>query len=181
MLAASLPSKKAAGGLCMLSLGLMNIFAGFFVPERSIPWPWKVLYYISPSRFGLRAAMTRQFYCEMSCYSSLQDPAHTFSCSSASMLNITSLAQPPYNAKGPGCNLVYDTAGGIARVMGAEWAAANLGTKMPWRVTVWDYFSMTSGSRIEDEWTFVYIMIGMIFGFKLIMLRQLYLIRSKKV
>jgi hypothetical protein len=180
MLAAALPSKKAAGGLCMLSLGLMNIFAGFFVPERSIPWPWKVLFYISPSRFGLRAAMTRQFYCDVSCFSSMQTAPNTFACNSPALVNLTSLSEPPFNAKGPGCNLVYDTAGGIARVAGTEWVVANLGAKVPWRVTVWDYFTTTTGSKIEDEWTFVYIMIGMVFGFKLIMLRQLFLMRNKR-
>ena len=54
--------------------------------------------------------------------------------------------------------------------MGADWAAANIGAKPPYRLTVWDYFSITTGSYEQDVWAFTGVMAAFAVGFKLITL-----------
>ena len=48
-------------------IGSMNAYAGFFVPVQDLPWPWKILYYINPARFGIQSLATPQFWCSQSC------------------------------------------------------------------------------------------------------------------
>jgi hypothetical protein len=54
--------------------------------------------------------------------------------------------------------------------MGADWAQANIGMKAPYRLTVWDYFSITTGSSEQDVWNFAWILAAFAIGFKLITL-----------
>jgi ABC-type multidrug transport system ATPase subunit len=46
------PTAGQAEALYATTGGLMNLFAGFFMPVDLIPWPWKLFYYIDPARFG---------------------------------------------------------------------------------------------------------------------------------
>ncbi len=59
----------------------------------------------------------------------------------------------------------------VARTMGNDWVLANLGTSAPpYKLTVWDFFSINTGSRVEDVWSYTWIVIGFIVGFKVITL-----------
>jgi hypothetical protein len=146
----------------------MNLFAGFFMPERAIPWPWKLFYYISPARYGLKSSMPPQFFCSLTCFKASQDPAKMFDCNGPAMAGVKSLANAPYNATGPGCSLMQDWTGAVARAMGPEWTQANLNVTAPYRVTVWDYFYITTGSYENEVWPFTWVMIGFAGAFLLI-------------
>jgi hypothetical protein len=59
----------------------------------------------------------------------------------------------------------------VLRTKGNEWTMANLGiSQAPYKLTVWDYFSVTTGSYVEDVWTYTWILIGFAVGFKMITL-----------
>ncbi len=148
--------------------GTMNLFAGFFMPERAIPWPWKLFYYISPARYGLKSTMPRQFYCTLTCFFTEQKAGQKLDCNSPATAGVSSLAEAPYKGEGPGCSLMDDWTGAVARAMGGNWTADNLGVAPPYRVTVWDYFSITTGSYENEVWPFTWVMIGFVAAFLMI-------------
>jgi hypothetical protein len=113
MMGAVLPTARGAGLFVGGFMGIMDLFTGFWLPERAIPWPWRLFYYILPARYALKAAMPPQFYCSMSCFASLQDPARPVVCNGAGSENVTSLVQAPYYAKGPGCSIMEDWSGQV--------------------------------------------------------------------
>lgn len=65
MISALLPTTEMASLLTGASMGILNFYSGFFVAESSVPWPWRVLFYLSPSRIGLKAIMPPQFFCDL--------------------------------------------------------------------------------------------------------------------
>ena len=62
-----LPSSGQAEALYATLGGIFNLFAGFFMPVDKIPWPWKVIYYVDPARFGVQSLSPAQFWCTHSC------------------------------------------------------------------------------------------------------------------
>ena len=62
-----LPSAGAAESMYATAGGVLNLYAGYFLPVQQIPWPWKVLYYSCPARFGVQALTPWQFWCSHSC------------------------------------------------------------------------------------------------------------------
>ncbi|EKX34927.1 hypothetical protein GUITHDRAFT_48863, partial [Guillardia theta CCMP2712] len=53
MLSALLPSVHTASLAAGPTVGMMVLFCGFFMPESAIPYPWRILYYAFPARYGL--------------------------------------------------------------------------------------------------------------------------------
>ncbi len=113
MMSALLPTTRAASLAVGATIGTMNLFSGFFMPESSIPWPWKLFYYILPARYGLKAGMPRQFYCSMSCFATMQGADQVFNCNGPAAVNVQSLSQAPFHAEGPGCSLMEDWSGQV--------------------------------------------------------------------
>ena len=62
-----LPSAGAAESMYATAGGVLNLYAGYFMPVQKIPWPWKLFYYIDPARFGVQALTPLQFWCSHSC------------------------------------------------------------------------------------------------------------------
>lgn len=188
MLSALLPTTQAATLLSGASLGIMNMYSGFFMPESAIPWPWKLFFYVSPARFGLKATMPPQFYCSLSCFADKQDPAMPISCNGLESEHIRSLADAPFNGSGPGCALMTDATGVIGQMLGLESVAKNLGVSAmtesghlpPIRLTVWDYWSVTTESSKDDVWSFTAGMVGFLLAFRLITLLAIIFLKHVK-
>eukprot|EP00961_Rhodomonas_salina_P271563 3669240-Rhodomonas_salina.1 len=190
MLSALLPTTQAASLLAGASMGMMNLYAGFFMPESAIPWPWKLLFYISPARFGIKATMPSQFYCSLSCFADEQDGPESMpiDCNGPGSEDIRSLADAPFDGSGPGCALMTDATGVLGQRLGLEYVAKNLGVTPvgdsgrlpPLRVTVWDYWSITTESSYDDVWTYTFGLIGFLVAFRFITLLALTYLKHVK-
>jgi hypothetical protein len=80
----------------------------------SNPSPPQLIFYVSPARFGLKAAMPKQFYCSASCLKGVN--GGSIDCNSASFAATTSLNDS--GGYGPGCSLMWDRTGAVFRKMG---------------------------------------------------------------
>lgn len=188
MLSALLPTTQAASLLTGASMGTMNLYSGFFMPESTIPWPWKLLFYISPARFGLKATMPSQFYCSLSCFADQQDGSMPIECNGPGSESIRSLADAPFNGSGPGCALMTDSTGVIGQTFGLEYVAENLGVSPmgdsgrlpPLRLTVWDYWSKTTESSRDDVWEYTGGLLGFLVAFRIITLLALTYLKHVK-
>jgi len=169
MISALLPTTRAATLLTSALIGILNMYSGFFMPESAIPWPWKLFFYVSPARFGLKATMPSQFYCDQSCLRTWDDSVN---CQSGSLSTLSDIG-----ANGPGCSLITDRSGAMVQKMGQEWIMANIGKPPPYQVTVWDYFSVTTESNVGDVWDYTWGMVGFMAAFKLITLLALLFLR----
>jgi len=166
MISALVPTTKQASLAVGASVGILNLYAGFFMPESAIPWPWKLFYYISPARFGLKATMPPQFYCSKSC---VAEDANYVACFGLDMPEgLTSLHSQ--GAWGPGCNVMADITGQVAYKKGADWVETNLGARgrMPAMLTVWDYWRITTESVYEDCWSYTLALVGFAVAFRII-------------
>eukprot|EP00961_Rhodomonas_salina_P126509 1704534-Rhodomonas_salina.1 len=158
------------------------------MPESAIPWPWKIFFYISPARFGLKATIPAQFYCSLSCFADEQDGAMQIDCNGAGSETIRSLADAPFNGSGPGCALMTDSTGAIGQTLGLDYVARNLGVtaigdseRLPAiRLTVWDYWSKITESSRDDVWSFTAGLVGFIIAFRIITLLALTYLKHLK-
>eukprot|EP00960_Hanusia_phi_P069405 767083-Hanusia_phi.AAC.13 len=177
LLAALLPSAQTASLVAGPTVGIMVLFCGFFMPVSVIPWPWKIFYFAFPARYGLKAAMPPQFYCSSSCVRERQGSA-PFSCDDASMSNVSSLAASPWGGWGPGCSLIIDRTRQVRASKGAAWEEANLGGgEEAHRMTVWDYWSITTESSRHDVSLFIGVLAVYVVGFRLLTLLALKYLR----
>jgi len=166
MISALVPTTKQASLAVGSLIGTLNLYSGFFMPESAIPWPWKLFYYISPARFGLKATMPPQFYCSKSC---VAEDANYVACFGLDMPEgLTSLHSQ--GAWGPGCNVMADITGQVAYKKGADWVETNLGARgrMPAMLTVWDYWRITTESVYEDCWSYTLALVGFAVAFRII-------------
>eukprot|EP00961_Rhodomonas_salina_P038766 521074-Rhodomonas_salina.2 len=158
------------------------------MPESAIPWPWKLFYYISPARFGLKAVTPPQFYCDLSCFADAQDASMPIDCNGAGSENIRSLADAPFNGSGPGCALMTDATGVVGHTLGLEYVTKNLGVsavgdseRLPAvRMTVWDYWSKTTESSNDDVWAFTLGLIGFLLAFRVVTLLAITFLKHVK-
>jgi len=180
MLAAILPSTQTASLVAGPTVGIMVLFCGFFMPVSVIPWPWKLFYYVFPARYGLKAAMPPQFYCSSSCVAERQG-RERFSCDSMRMRNVSSLAEMPWGGEGPGCSLLFDSTRQVTQSKGGAWVEANLGAAGEvHRMTVWDYWSITTESNTDDVPLFVLYLALYVIGFRFITFLALKYLRHVK-
>lgn len=114
MMSALISTTRGASLATTAAIGVLNLYAGFFMPESAIPWPWKLIFYVSPARFGLKAAMPKQFYCSASCLKSVN--GGSIDCNSPLFAATASLNDS--GGHGPGCSLMWDRTGAVFRKMG---------------------------------------------------------------
>ena len=88
--------------------------------------PPQLIFYVSPARFGLKAAMPKQFYCSASCLKSVN--GGSIDCNSPLFAATANLNDS--GGHGPGCSLMWDRTGAVFRKMGK----VDLSTRLGFRV-----------------------------------------------
>lgn len=158
------------------------------MPASAIPWPWRLVCFVSPARFGLKAAMPPQFCCSLSCFAEQQDASTPIDCNGPGSESTRSLPDALFNGSGPGCALMTGSTGVIGHTLGLEHVANNLGVSSmgdsgrlpPTRLTVWDYLSTTTESSHDDVWSYTAGLVGFLVAFRLITLLALTFLKHVK-